>query len=157
MNTQLNRNLTPVSYEVDYVQWVEETLTQLKAGRYGQVDWPNLFEEIEDMSRRQRDALESNLIVLLLHLLKWQYQPTYQPTMQTGSWKGSIREHRRRINKTLQTSPSLQPYLLTVLAECYGEARLQAADETGLAVEEFPVVCGYPIDQVLTDDFLPEG
>jgi hypothetical protein len=126
MNTQLNRNLTPVSYEVDYVQWVEETLTQLKAGRYGQVDWPNLFEEIEDMSRRQRDALASNLIVLLLHLL-------------------------------LQTSPSLQPYLLTVLAECYGEARLQAADETGLAVEGFPVVCEYPIDQVLTDDFLPEG
>jgi Domain of unknown function DUF29 len=151
MNTQLNRNLTPVSYEVDYVQWVEETLTQLKAGQYGQVDWPNLFEEIKDMSRRQRDALESNLIVLLLHLLKWQYQPT----MQTGSWKGSIREHRRRINKALQTSSSLQPYLLTVLAECYGEARLQAADETGLAVEGFPVVYEYPIDQVLTNDFLP--
>jgi Domain of unknown function DUF29 len=149
---QLPESLTS-SYDTDYVAWVEQTLVRLKAGDFDRVDWPNLLEEIEDMSRRQKDALESNLIVLMLHLLKWQYQSE----MRSGSWKGSIREHRRRINKALQTSPSLRPYLLTIVDECYGEARLQAADETGLSVELFPGICGYPIGQALTDDWLPEA
>ncbi len=148
---QLPESLTS-SYDTDYVAWVEQTLVRLKAGDFDRVDWPNLLEEIEDMSRRQKDALESNLIVLLLHLLKWQYQPE----MRSGSWKGSIREHRRRINKALQNSPSLRPYLLAIVDECYGEARLQAADETGLGVDQFPAGCGYAIGQVLTDDWLPE-
>ena len=39
------------------------------------VDWANLIEEIEEMSRRERKSLKSNLVVILLHLLKWQYQP----------------------------------------------------------------------------------
>ncbi len=161
MTTELQMPSLAISYDTDYVAWVEETLAQLQAGTFDRVDWPNLLEEIEDMSRRQKDALESNLIVLLLHLLKWQYQPEmrWSPTdrRSSGRWKGSIREHRRRINKALQTSPSLRPYLLTIVDECYGEARLQAADETGLGVEMFPGVWGYAIGQSLTDDWLPEA
>jgi Domain of unknown function DUF29 len=151
---QLPESLTSLasSYDTDYVAWVEQTLVQLKAGDFDRVDWSNLLEEIEDMSRRQKDALESNLIVLLLHLLKWQYQPE----MRSGSWKGSIREHRRRINKALQTSPSLRPYLLTIVDECYGEARLQAADETSLGVDRFPADCAYAIELALTHDWLPD-
>jgi hypothetical protein len=153
MTTELQIPSLASRYDTDYVAWVAQTLAQLQAGDFDRVDWPNLLEEIEDMSRRQKDALESNLIVLLLHLLKWQYQPE----MQSGSWKGSIREHRRRINKALQTSPSLRPYLLTIVDECYSEARLQAADETGLGVDVFPGVCGYAIGLALTDDWLPEA
>jgi hypothetical protein len=146
------QSTTSVSYDIDYVQWVEQTLAQLKAGKYEQVDWDHLFEEIEDMSRRQREALESNLIILLLHILKWQYQPE----MQTGSWKGSIREHRRRINKALQTSPSLRSYFSAILTECYEAARLQAADETDLPAETFPEDCEYVIELILNNDFLPK-
>jgi hypothetical protein len=151
MTTELQIPSLANRYDTDYVAWVAQTLAQLQAGDFDRVDWPNLLEEIEDMSRRQKDALESNLIVLLLHLLKWQYQAE----MRSGSWKGSIREHRRRINKALQTSPSLRPYLLTIVDECYGEARLQAADETGLSVETFPGVLDCAIEMALTDDFLP--
>jgi hypothetical protein len=43
------------------------------------------------MGRSERRSLESNLIVVLLHLLKWQYQPE----KRSGSWEGSIIEHRR--------------------------------------------------------------
>jgi hypothetical protein len=138
-------------YSQDYVAWVEQTVAQLKAQDFGQVDWENLIEEVADMSRRERRRLESNLIVILLHLLKWQYQPH----QRSGSWKSSLREHRRRVNRDLTDSPSLKPYLLDIWEGCYREARNQAADETGLAVDGFCEVCPYTVQQVLDADFLP--
>jgi Domain of unknown function DUF29 len=138
-------------YNVDFVCWVETTAEQLRAQDYGSVDWENLIDEIEDMSRRERKALKSNLVVILLHLLKWQYQPE----CRTGSWRGSIREHRRRINEDLKDSPSLAPYLQEIFAECYGYAREQASDETGLSMETFPLDCPYTSEQSLESKFLP--
>lgn len=139
-------------YETDYVLWVETNLARLKAQDYSSVDWDNLYEEIDDMSRRERQSLESNLIVIVLHLLKWQYQPEYR----SGSWKGSIREHRRRVNKALQDSPSLKSYYQDILAECYANAREQAADESGLPLNSFPVNCLYTPEEILDSNFLPE-
>ncbi|HAX77598.1 MAG TPA: DUF29 domain-containing protein [Cyanobacteria bacterium UBA11372] len=140
-------------YETDFVSWVETTVEQLRNQDYASVDWENLIEEIEDMSKRERKSLKSNLVVLLLHLLKWQYQSE----CRSGSWKGSIREHRRRINDDLKDSPSLKPYLQEVFAECYMNARLQAADETSLPIGTFPLDCLYTPDQSLDTDFLPDS
>lgn len=137
-------------YQTDFVRWVETTVEQLRTQNYAAVDWANLIEEIEDMSRRERKTLKSNLIVILLHLLKWQYQPE----SRGGSWRGSIREHRRRINDDLKDSPSLSPK--DVFAECYTNAREQAADETDLPLESFPVDCPYTPEQTLNSEFLPE-
>lgn len=139
-------------YETDFVQWVEATVAQLRSQSYETVDWANLIEEIEDMSRRERKALKSNLIVVLLHLLKWQFQLE----QRSGSWRSSIREHRRRLNEDLKDSPSLVPYLQDVFAECYTNAREQAADETGLSLTDFPEVCPYTVEQALDANFLPE-
>jgi Domain of unknown function DUF29 len=138
-------------YEADFVRWVESTVEQLRAQNYASVDWANLIEEIEDMSRRERKSLESNLVVVLMHLLKWQYQPQ----QQTGSWRSSIREHRRRIKSDLKESPSLKPHLQEIFADSYAEARAQAADETDLPLNTFPVDCPYTPDQAIDSDFLP--
>ena len=62
-------------YETDFVRWVETVVAQLQAQDYASVDWGNLIEELGEMSRRERKSLKSNLVVILLHLLKWQYQP----------------------------------------------------------------------------------
>ncbi len=85
-------------YETDYLQWIETTIRKLRSQDYAGVDWENLIEEIEDMGRSEQRRLESNLIVVLLHLLKWQYQFE----CRSGSWAGSIVEHRRRIKKANQ-------------------------------------------------------
>lgn len=138
-------------YRLDFVRWIETTAEQLRNQDYADVDWENLIEEIEDMSRRERKALKSHLIVVLLHLLKWKYQPEYR----TGSWRGSIREHRRRINEDLQDSPSLAPYLQEIWAECYENAREQAVDETDLPLATFPATCPFGDEQVLDSRFLP--
>ena len=57
-------------YETDYLQWIEKTVEKLQSQDYGNVDWENLIEEIEDMGRSERRSLKSNLLVVLLHLLK---------------------------------------------------------------------------------------
>lgn len=138
-------------YDQDYVQWIEATLQQLRQGNYEQVDWENLLEEIEDMGKGERRSLENNLVIVLLHLLKWQFQPEHR----TGSWSGSIAEHRRRIAKLLKDSPSLIPYLDSIFSECYENAREQAYLETGLPQETFPINCPYQIADVLDRHFLP--
>ena len=138
-------------YETDYQQWIETTVEKLHSRDYANVDWDNLIEEIEDMGRSERRSLESNLIVVLLHLLKWQYQPE----RRSGSWEGSIIEHRRRIKKALKESPSLQAYLESIFAESYVEAVKQAKAETGLPLEMFPLQCPYESVAVVDDEFLP--
>lgn len=139
-------------YETDYLQWIETTVERLRKGDYDEIDWDNLIDEIEDMGRSQRHKLNSNLVVVLLHLLKWQYQPE----KRTGSWEASLLEHRRRIRDAMRDSPSLKPYLEAILAESHIAARKQAKAETGLPLETFPSECLYDVTSILDDDFLPD-
>lgn len=139
-------------YEADYLRWIEITVEKLQSQDYANVDWENLIEEIEDMGRSEKRSLESNLIVVLLHLLKWQYQPE----RRSGSWEASIIEHRRRIKKALKESPTLKPYLEGIFAECYIEAVKQAKAETGLPLETFSMQCPYELAEAIDDEFLPK-
>jgi len=150
MTAELEHNRQSL-YETDYLKWIETTVEKLRVQDYSNIDWENLIEEIEDMGRSERRSLKSNLIIVLTHLLKWQYQPQFR----SGSWKGSIVEHRRRIRDTLKESPSLQPYLEQVFAKCYLDAVAQASAETGLSVETFPQACPYTSAEVLDSNFLP--
>ena len=74
-------------YDSDYYQWLNVTATLLSEGRLNDLDVPNLLDELEAMGKSQKLAIESYLKVLLLHLLKW----NYQPTMRSGRWRSSIR------------------------------------------------------------------
>ncbi|MBW4540492.1 MAG: DUF29 domain-containing protein [Myxacorys chilensis ATA2-1-KO14] len=146
MNINLQINL----YETDYLKWIETTAKNLKDRDYTSIDWENLIEEVEDMGRSERQGFESNLTILLIHLLKWHYQPD----QRSGSWKGSIVEHRRRILKALRDSPSLKPYLEEIFDESYEDATVQASVETGLSPETFPNRCPYSAIEILDANFL---
>ncbi|YAF95300.1 MAG: DUF29 domain-containing protein [Nodularia sp. CChRGM 3473] len=139
-------------YDQDFYLWLETTAEQLKAGELAEVDLANLIEEIESMGRTEKRALESNLVVLLMHLLKYKYQPE----KRTNSWKSTIREHRRRLKRIFKDSPSLKPYFQEVFLECYQDARNLASDETGLSLDTFPVESLFTTDECLHQDFLPE-
>ncbi|MDJ0730546.1 MAG: DUF29 domain-containing protein [Crocosphaera sp.] len=139
-------------YNKDYCLWLEETVQLLREGKLTELDVNHLIEEIEDMGISQKNALESNLIVLLMHLLKWKYQSD----KQSGSWRRSIREHRRRILKAFRNSPSLKRYFEEIFNESYQEARKQAADETELSLNTFPETCPFKIEQILDPEYLPK-
>lgn len=149
MTTKLDVNPQKL-YDTDYLKWIETTVEKLRFRDYSNINWEKLIEEIEDMGRSERRSWESNLVVVLMHLL-WQFQPD----QRSGSWKGSIAEHRRRIRKSLQDSPSLQPDLERVFSECYSDAIEQASAETGLAIETFPQLCIYTLAEVLDANFWP--
>ena len=138
-------------YDRDYYQWLTETAYLLAEGQLTDLDLPNLLDEIESMGKSQKRAIESYLRVLLLHLLKWRYQPD----KRTGSWRSSIRNARLGILERLEESPSLKAYPETVFDKCYRIARANAADETGLPLPTFPEAAPFSLAQVLTEDFLP--
>jgi hypothetical protein len=139
-------------YEEDFYLWIETTVKQLKKGKFAEVDLANLIEEIESMGRSEKRALESNLVVLLMHLLKYKYQPE----KLSNSWLSTIFEHRRRLNKSLQDSPSLKKYFAENFMECYQDARQLAALETGLTLDTFAVESFLTADECLNQEFLPD-
>ena len=103
------------------------------------------------MALNEKQTIESNLIVVLKLLLKWQYQPE----QHSGEIKASIRRHRYQIRDDLKVSPSLKNHLSDIWLESYQEARLQATDETGLSVEIFPEQCSFTVENTLNTDYLP--
>lgn len=140
--------MTVTMYEQDYYLWLEKTASLLRDGRLSELDIPNLIEEIEDMGRSQKDALESNLRVVLIHLLKY----NYQPSKRSNCWQGSITEHRIRINKAFRNSPSLKRYFQEVFDECYQDARKIAAAQTGLPLDTFPAQSPFSPEEALNPD-----
>jgi hypothetical protein len=140
-------------YEADFYAWTQEQARLLREQRWSKLDVEELAEEVEAVGRNDRRQIESCLIVVLSHLLKWKYQPG----SRSPSWKRTLREQRRRIAQIVKETASLGSYPAKVFLEQYEAACLDAADETGMAVELFPDACPFTIEQVLDIDFLPEA
>lgn len=138
-------------YDTDFNLWVEAQLAALQSRRLEELDLSNLIEEIEDLAKRDKKALRSHLKVLLLHLLKWQFQAANR----SNSWRASIANARIEIEDILSDSPSLENYLPTVVAKAYANAKTLASTETGLEIATFPENLPYELSQVLDADFLP--
>jgi hypothetical protein len=139
-------------YDTDYSLWLEKTAQLLRNGQINELDLPNLAEEIEDMGKREKRAVENNVEILLMHLLKYQYQPE----KRSNSWKYTIFEHRDRLEKAFRDSPSLKPYSQKIFEQCYSKARQRAAIETGMEIDIFPVESPFTVEQTLNPNYLPE-
>ncbi|MGB2923861.1 MAG: DUF29 domain-containing protein [Limnothrix sp.] len=138
-------------YEQDFQLWLAKTVQSLRDGKLLEVDYENLIEELENMGRSEKNALKSNLRILLMHLLKYQHQPE----KRSNSWRFTITEHRQRITDSLETSPSLKLFLEAEFENCYQKARRLAADETGLPQNTFPTNAQFSSVEVLDQDYLP--
>ncbi|KGF71539.1 hypothetical protein DO97_17900 [Neosynechococcus sphagnicola sy1] len=133
-------------YHSDFYEWLTTTAEQLQRGKFHELDIENLVEELATLGRSEKPAVLSNLEILLVHLLQWQYQPGFR----SNSWAGTIREHRKRLLRLLEDSPSLKVYLQNIFASAYLDAREQAAIETGLPLTTFPERAAFEVDQVLS-------
>ena len=126
-------------YDRDFSQWAEMTAQLLEEKRFGDIDLENLVEEVRALSRSDKREIRSRLIKLLSHLLKY----NYQPQKRTDSWLSTISEQRRQILLIFEDSPSLQNYYDEFFNACYEKARIEAAQETKLAIKIFPLVCPF--------------
>jgi hypothetical protein len=136
-----------ILFEQDETAWLETMSCLAAEGRYAEMDHSNLSEYLADMAKRDRREVSSRLVLLLQHLLKWEFQPDHR----SGSWQRSILEQRRELRKLLE-SGTLYNHALSVLAEAYDDARKEAAAETGLSRGTFPVECAWDLDSLLADD-----
>jgi hypothetical protein len=143
--------MTTVTYDEDLYTWSLEQANLLKERKFDQVDLKHIIEEIEDMSKSEKRALQSFLETLLIHLLKWQYQPAYQGR----SWKFTIIEQRKRIESHLQENPGLKSQLFELTEKAYMYAVTGAVRETGLAIQVFPQKCPWPYEQFTDENFWP--
>lgn len=139
-------------YESDYYLWLQTIVESMKAGDLTAIDWENLIEEIEEMGRREKRAVFSNLKILLMHLLKYKYQPQ----KRSNSWLFTILEHRQRLQEDFEASPSLKNYFRQCFEKCYLSARQLAATETGLPLVSFPEKSPFTPEETLNTDFLPK-
>ncbi|CDH47658.1 DUF29 domain-containing protein [Candidatus Contendibacter odensensis] len=142
-----------INYETDFYQWTQQQAALLRQGEFNRVDldFENIAEEIESMGRREKHSIRSYLFNIVMHLLKWHYQPE----RRGNSWKLSIFNGRHQMFGLLEESPSLKPQLETLLAKEYPQARKVAALETGLPLATFPKQCPFTLDQI-TDDYWPD-
>ncbi len=133
-------------YEQDETAWLEAMSALAACGRYAEMDYTHLSEYLADMAKRDRREVFSRLVVLLAHLLKWEYQPE----RRSGSWRGTIREQRRELRQLLE-SGTLRNHAEAVLLDAYAEARRQAADETELSLDVFPAEDARGLDELFAE------
>jgi hypothetical protein len=139
-------------YDHDFNLWIEQTLELLKARRFGELDLEHLIDELESVAKRDKREILSRLDVILMHLLKWQYQPHNR----TASWQSSIQTNRKEIWRLIEDSPSLASYPAEVLSKAYESARKDAARETQLSIKTFPSLCPFSVEEALDDTSWPE-
>lgn len=136
-----------MQYDADYYQWTQDTARRLRSGEFNKIELAALIDEVEDLGKRERAALENRLIVLICHLLEWDYQPQ----KRTRSWQATIKLQRIRLERLLRQSPSLRPVVAETLAGAYSEAVLLAVRETGMEEAAFPRACPYTVAEILCD------
>ena len=139
-----------MKYETDLHQWTIEQADALRRRAVNELDYDNLAEEIESVGRSERREIRYRLEILLIHLLKWRYQPE----RQSDSWRASVSEARQRIEGVLTDNPSLRSFSGDALASAYRLAVLDKAVRR-LELLHLPQSCPWTIEDVLRDDFWP--
>lgn len=145
------RMKTATLYDTDFYAWTQQQATLLRDEEFAELDIHNLIEEIEAMGRSEKRELASRLQVLLMHLLKWQFQTE----LRCRSWQNTIRTQRNDLSRLLADNPSLRGTVSEVIAQVYPDAVFDAIEETGVLAATFPSVCPYKATEVLDRTFLP--
>jgi hypothetical protein len=141
----------------DFHGWLVEQAGMLRARQDRLLDWDALAEELEEMGRSERDALASNLEVVLLHMLKLGYERREtQRRWRERQWKVDLAEHRNRVNDILEASAGLRSKFDEFKTKAYARARRLAGIAIGQDQRPIgPRDCPWSRDEILDDDYFP--
>ena len=139
-------------YEQDDHLWLTETIKLLRENRLAELDLENLIEELEDLSKRDKNRVESFLRQIIIHLLLLQYW-TEEYEYNYRHWQGEIASFRIQLNRAL--TANLKKHLLENQEDIYQEAIFIVTQKTGLSSQIFPPSCHYSLEQVLDKNWLP--
>ena len=139
-------------YEQDEHLWLTETIKLLKENRLEQLDIENLIEELEDLTKRDKNRVESFLRQIVIHLLLLQYWTT-EYEYNYRHWQGEIATFRIQLNRALTTN--LKQHLLNNVEDIYKESVFIVNQKIGLNLDIFPSICPYSLEQLLDKNWLP--
>jgi hypothetical protein len=125
-------------YERDFYAWTQAQAEALRKRGSGAnaLDYDNLAEEVGDMGKAERDAVESLVAQVLVHLIKLEFSANEDPK---AHWRAEIVAFRKAWKRKL--SPSIRAFLVADLEELHRDAfelaRAQfAAEEPSVALDE---------------------
>ena len=142
-------------YERDYYTWIQEQVRALRERRVEEVDWSNVAEEIEDLGKREKRALRSQLVRLLGHLIKFAYAREVMWVNNARGWELSIRGARSEALMYLDENPGLRPHVPEIFRSAYRSARLEVMKALRLPDSAIPEAPPWPLDEIIEDGFLP--
>ncbi|MEG3437115.1 DUF29 domain-containing protein [Pannus brasiliensis CCIBt3594] len=148
----VNRNYLKNLYEADEHLWLEETIALLRANRLDDLDIENLIEELESLSKRDKNKVSSLLEQIIRHSLLLQYW-SIERERNRHHWRSQIQSFRTQYRKALTTS--LQNYLESEFDSIYQDALGYVREKTGFSVE-FPHECPYTLEQLLEKEWFPD-
>lgn len=156
-------------YTTDFYQWCLTTAALVRAGQWNDIDPDALAEELESLGKSQVREVQSRLTTLMLHLLKWAFQP--ERRQEGHSWADTILEQRSELALVLDDNPSLRPQVSAFVAKVYPKARERAiiAIAPGLLgklptpsnpkdllrLPLLPESCPWTVTEILDTDFWP--
>jgi hypothetical protein len=138
-------------YDTDFDAWAHEQAEHLRKKRITKLDYDHLAEEIESLGKSDWRALESHLKNLILHCLKWTYQPQERARRGRG-WQTSMDNARDAINQLLRDNHRFHDRIDDALAWAYPRARRTAAKQTGLPLSTFPEDCEWALVQLMNEN-----
>ena len=106
MSTQISQQNLKELYDKDFYLWIQKNIELLKSKNFDAVDWINLIEELEDMSRSELRKMISFMTIILEHLYKWEHFRIHKN--MGNSWVHSILNARNHLLDLLEKHPSLQ-------------------------------------------------
>ena len=121
-------------YEQDFYAWGYDQAKAIRAAHaafsdsgtndlrasLSELDWENLAEEIEALSRKDRRELRERIATVIEHLIKLQFSPAEAPR---AGWEETIVRSREAIAAILDDSPSLRQTLRGLITQATGSAR----------------------------------
>jgi len=139
------------TYEQDVVKWSEEQAALLRQRDFSHLDIEHIAEEVEDVGKSEQRELMSHMVVLLAHLLKWEYQPERRGAI----WEKTIKAQRIEIAFNIKETPSLKTRLENEAWQqvVWAKAVSAAVAETDLDI--FPEESPWTMQQVLSNEFFP--
>ena len=128
-----------------------ETIRKLIEDKEYEEAMEGLDELYENMSNADKRALESQLVRLMVHVLKWRYQPQKRST----SWVRTIVNARREIHKLQKYMPSLsKEFIEKSWEESFGDAIEEAKAEMNLSRKDKFEPAPLTWQEVFEDEYL---
>jgi hypothetical protein len=142
-------------YDKDFPAWAEETAHLLTERRFEEIDLEALIDEVQDLSRREKETVKSFLETIIEHLLKLAYAPA--PILHNlNGWTSTVRRTRRKLSEKLADSRLLTNYAADKFDESYAGGLYDTMGSTAdFGPVDWPEACPWSIEQVLDPDFFP--